>query len=226
MSEEACRAFLRAPVRPARAATRATSGQVLTFGGGLASAVYSANGGGTSATPEEGFGTPNAGYPYLRAAPYPTRDPTPWSVTVALRDLAARFGYRGQVSAVRASAVGPSGRVTEVTLDGSSGPATVRGVDFDRALDLRSTLFTVRTEMAQAPPPPPPGGGPVQALPATAAPGPALPPAATVVGEAGAGRLLHLPLKVVAALLAMAVGAAAAFAGASGPAMALPRRRR
>src|SRR5205807_2037899 len=31
-------------------------GQVVTYHGGLASAVYSANGGGFSATPEEGFG--------------------------------------------------------------------------------------------------------------------------------------------------------------------------
>ena len=35
--------------------------------------MYSASAGGVSATPEEGFGTPATDFPYLRAAPYTTR---------------------------------------------------------------------------------------------------------------------------------------------------------
>src|SRR5689334_24104878 len=42
----------------------------------------------SSATTEEGFGTNSAGYPYLRAGPYTTRDTAPWEVRVALSDLA------------------------------------------------------------------------------------------------------------------------------------------
>lgn len=147
-----------------------TRERVLTFGGGLISAVYSANGGGFSASPEEGFGTIGPDVPYLRSAPYPTKDPNPWSVTVSLRDVAARLGYRGTLSGVRIARTGPSQRAIEVTLDGSAGPRAVTGRAFDAALGLRSTLFTVRVEMGEAPPPPPADDGSlVQAPPEEAA---------------------------------------------------------
>ena len=149
-------------------AVSATRGQVLMFGRALASAVYSANGGGFSASTEEGFGTPGAGYPYLRPAKYPTRDPSPWTVTVALRDLAARVGYGGRATGVKAQSAGPSGRVLQVTVEGSAGVRTVSGIDFDRALGLKSTMFSLRLgEAATAPPPPPPpdGGAAIQGLP-------------------------------------------------------------
>ena len=158
-------------------AVSATRGQVLMYRKALVSAVYSANGGGFSASTEEGFGTPGAGYPYLRAAPYPTGDPGTWSVTVSLRDLGARVGYRGKVTGVRTQ-TGPSGRVVQVTVEGSAGARSVSGIDFDRALGLRSTMFAVRLgEAAAAPPPPPTDGGAVQGLPGDGA---------TVVGDVAA----------------------------------------
>ncbi|MGH8973503.1 MAG: SpoIID/LytB domain-containing protein, partial [Acidimicrobiia bacterium] len=122
-----------------------TSGLVLTFAGQLASTVYSANGGGESASREEGFGPaaagPPADYPYLRAAPYPTRDPDPWSVVVALERVAARLGYPGELSSVSVVEAGPSGRALRVALDGSAGTRTVTGIEVARALGLRSTRF-------------------------------------------------------------------------------------
>ncbi|MEX2659967.1 MAG: SpoIID/LytB domain-containing protein, partial [Acidimicrobiales bacterium] len=72
-------------------AVRTTRGKVLTFGRGLAVTVYSANGGGISATPEEGFGTASMNFPYLRAAPYTTRSPDPWRVDIGAADLGARL---------------------------------------------------------------------------------------------------------------------------------------
>ena len=139
--------------------------QVIVFGRGLASAVYSANGGGFSASREEGFGTTGSDYPYLRPARYDTKDPLPWNVQVALTDLGRRFGYPGQVSGARVTRVGPSGRALEVTLDGSSGPRAVSGLAFDAGLGLKSTLFSLRIGSADvAPAPPPPGEG-LQALP-------------------------------------------------------------
>lgn len=146
-------------------AVAATRGQVLTFGRRLASTVYSANAGGFSATPEEGFGTANEGYPYLRPAPYVTRDPMPWTIRVALADVRARLGYRGRLDVVRPARSGPSQRVVQVALEGTAGRRDVPGVVFRKALGLRSTLFQVRRELAAAPPPPPPGEGPVQGLP-------------------------------------------------------------
>lgn len=131
--------------------------EVLVFGRAMISAVYSANGGGHSASRSEGFGVADdTSAPYLRPAPYPTKDPGPWSVTVALTDVGARLGYAGTVTDVRVSQTGPSGRALEVALDGSAGPKVVTGIAFDAALGLRSTLFTLRVEAGVAPPPPPP----------------------------------------------------------------------
>jgi SpoIID/LytB domain protein len=159
-----------------------TRGQVLVFGRTLASAVYSANGGGVSASREEGFGTPEAdqSYPYLRSAPYTTQDPLPWRVEVALRDVAARLGYRGELTDVRVARTGPSGRAVEVALDGTAGTMLTSGIAFDRALGLKSTLFSLRLGTADAPPPPPDADGDVLqdlpdvvAAPLVAAPAPA-----------------------------------------------------
>ena len=201
-------------------AVTATSGQVLMFRRALASTVYSANGGGFSASPEEGFGTPGAGYPYLRPAAYPTNDPGPWSLTVALRDVAARIGYRGRISAVRAQTAGPSGRVLQVTAEGTGGVRTVSGIEFDKALGLRSTMFTVRTEeAATAPaPPPPPDAGPIQSLPGgDPAPPPAdgataaLPAATAAATGAGDGDTAQadLPSSAPTAASKVALGAVA-----------------
>lgn len=145
-------------------AVRATAGQVLLYRGAFASTVYSANGAGFSATPAEGFGTPDAAHPYLRAAPYETRSPTPWTVRIALDDLARRLRYPGALTDVRVGATGPSGRATKVVLDGSAGVRELPALTFDNALGLRSTKWKVRLEVAE-PPPPPPEEAVIQALP-------------------------------------------------------------
>lgn len=203
-------------------AVAATRGQVLLFRSSLAATVYSANAGGVSATPEEGFGRPGQDYPYLRTAPYPTRDPFPWTVKLALRDVAARVRYPGQLAAVRVAGYGPSGRVVQVALEGTAGPRTMSGIDFDKALDLRSTLFTVRLEQADAAPPPPPPGGD--------GPGPVGTPGGQTVAvppgpEAGAGTGSEwsgpgMALLALAAALTLAVAGSTAFVVASGPSRA------
>ncbi|HUP84395.1 MAG TPA: SpoIID/LytB domain-containing protein [Acidimicrobiales bacterium] len=144
--------------------------QVLVFNRSLISAVYSANGGGHSASREEGFGVADNSVPYLRAAPYLTKDPGAWSVTVALTDVAARLGFAGELTGVRVARVGPSGRALEVVLDGPAGPKSVTGLAFDAALGLRSTLFTLRVDEGVAPAPPPPAeAAAIQAPPEQAA---------------------------------------------------------
>ena len=144
-------------------------GQVVMFRRALASTVYSANSGGHSATPNEGFGTSNDAYPYLRAAPNPSADPFPWTVRVALSDVGRRFGYGGDVTNVRINKTGPSGRATEVVLEGSAGPKAVQGITFDAGLGLRSTLFTLRIELSDdVPTPPPSEDTEFQALPENA----------------------------------------------------------
>lgn len=159
-----------------------TRGQVLAYGRTLASAVYSANGGGYSASREEGFGQSGEGYPYLRAAPYPTGDPRPWRVEVALVDAASRLGYRGQLTAVEVTATGPSGRAQVVRLDGSAGSQERTGLAVADALRLPSTLFSTALGTAEAPPPPPQGESILQTPPELLSPPPL-----------GAGPDRHIP---------------------------------
>lgn len=148
------------------AAVAATSGQVLTFQGALAAAVYSADAGGVSATTMEGFGTPDGVYPYLTTVRYETDNPLPWHLEVALSDLARRLAYPGTLTGVRVGAAGPSDRALTMVLEGDAGERTVDGRQFARSLGLRSTRFTVTVgSAATAPPPPPPAEEAIQALP-------------------------------------------------------------
>jgi SpoIID/LytB domain protein len=131
------------------AAANATKGQVLTYKGDLAETVYSASAGGVSATPEEGFGPGSPELPYLKPVTYTVGDPQLWATTLPLQQAGARFGYRGAVTAAAVSRTGPSGRPLEITFDGANGPMRVEAHRFWAELDLRSTLFTLRTEGTQ-----------------------------------------------------------------------------
>lgn len=133
------------------AAVAATEGQVVRAGGSLAEAVYSASGGGISATPEEGFGTPGSGLPYLKAVEYPTADPQAWDVRMPLSQLGRRLGYPGALDDIRIAAAGPSGRALTVELIGDAGPRELSGLGLRDQLGLRSTLWSLRIER------PPPG---------------------------------------------------------------------
>jgi len=139
------------------AAVNATRGQVVRYGGGLADTVYSANGGGFTATPEEGFGGGQSDTPYLQAVPYPSVDPEPWTMRSTLAEMAGRFGYGGTATGAHVTRAGPSGRALDITFEGSTGPLVVDAQRFQTVLKLRSTLFTLRIEEPPPPPPPPPG---------------------------------------------------------------------
>ena len=178
--DQRCQVYLGAQAEYAQMdrAVRETQGQVLTYRGALASTVYSANGGGFEASPAEGFGPGSATFPYLRAAPYLSKDPAPWTVKIALSDLARRMGYKGTITNVRVSQAGPSGRAMQVALDGTAGTKQVPGVSFDRALGLKSTLFAPRIEQADVAPPPPAAEAAIQSLPdqVQTGPPPSVPP--------------------------------------------------
>ena len=203
-------------------AVRDTAGQVLRYRGGFAAAVYSANGGGVSATPREGFGTPDAAHPYLRAAPYETRTPDPWQVRIALTDLATRLDYPGELTDLRVAETGPSDRAVIVALEGSAGPRTIPAIQLQRAIGLRSSKWQTRIELGEAPPPPPEADR-VQALPEHAALGFSAPTSAPTTspvradtagdevqtaGRESTGRP-RWPLGALAMLAAAALGAAA-----------------
>ncbi len=227
------------------AAVAATRGQVVQFRGRLAQAVYSASGGGVTATPEEGFGTGGQGLPYLGAVAYPTADPQAWELRVPLAQLGRRLGYPGTLSDVRVAAAGPSGRPLTVELIGDAGSRELAALSFDDTLGLRSTLWSVRVE--NLPPPPPVEAGDGAGSPGFDA-GPGGPRLllgrrSSSVSPAGQGRLLdteglvsatslaHLedPLRIAALLgaagLLVAIGGGATFRLAAGVAPAPSRGR-
>ncbi|HYX43467.1 MAG TPA: SpoIID/LytB domain-containing protein, partial [Acidimicrobiales bacterium] len=184
-----------------------TRGQVLVQGGALIEAVYSANGGGVSATPIEGFGADFGDFPYLRSAPYPTLDPSPWTVRLQLPALASRVGYPGRATGARVSQAGPSGRALEVTVDGDAGPMAVAGLRFVEVLGLRSGLFSIRIGDAAV------GGSADPGQPTTGAVGDLRPPEGppTVV-RAGPRALGRSPWVALALLLLAAWGISALVA--------------
>lgn len=176
------------------AAVRATAGQVLTYGSALASTVFSANAAGTSATPLEGFGTPDGSHPYLRAVPYPTRTPDTWETSVALADLAPRLGYPGRLTSVTVAATGPSGRPLTLALDGSAGPRSAPALSLSHSLALRSTMWTARLGTSESAPVPPAPAELVQILPDDAAAAAAAHvPEATTVADSGPARVAAPP---------------------------------
>lgn len=147
-STQQCQVYLgeQAEYGAMNAAVQATRGQVLTYEGALVEALYSANAGGVSATPEEGFGPGSNNQPYLRPATYRSADPRVAETRMPLAELARRFGYGGDVADVRVGRAGPSGRAIEVVFEGSAGPMVVPGQRFWNDLSLPSSLYTVRVE--------------------------------------------------------------------------------
>ena len=125
------------------AAAEATRGEVVTYGGRLATTYYSANAGGRTASPGEGFGGTETS-PYLPTNVVAPGDVDPWQVRPTPDAVAARLGYAGRLTGITVTARGPSGRVAKLRLDGSAGAVALTGVAVQRALGLRSNLFTVR----------------------------------------------------------------------------------
>ncbi len=141
--DDRCQVYLSADAEyPAMdEAVHVTRGRVRRVGADLATTFYSANGGGVSATPEEGFGPGGGNLSYLRADPYKTDDPDPWTVRVPSDEAGRRLRYGARLTGARVSRAGPSGRALEVTLEGDGSPMTLTGQDFAARLQLRSTLF-------------------------------------------------------------------------------------
>lgn len=146
-------------------AVNATLGTTLGWNGRYASAVFSANAAGISATPSEGFGTPDETHPYLVARPYESQSEDPWEVRIALSDLATRLGYPGTATSVRVASTGASGRALTVELDGDAGKVVKPALEADAAMGLRSTMWTLRVVQSDVAPPPPDAKSLVQVAP-------------------------------------------------------------
>lgn len=128
-----------------RQAVEKTRGRVLTYQGDFIHAVFHAWSGGQTATVEEGFEKLTE---VKRETPYLRSFPDPWDSTVpakykewTVKLPAAEAGRGGPVQKMAIAARGPSGRATQVTIDGE----TVSGPELRRRLGpaaLYSTLIT------------------------------------------------------------------------------------
>lgn len=124
------------------AAVSATSGQVLMYGGKVATAYYSASSGGQTASSADAFGV---AIPYLVARPDPWDGASPFhrwpSRSYTADSLAKAFGLSAPVEDI-AVVPTPSGRPASVTLVKASGVRVrLKAADVRARLRLLSTAF-------------------------------------------------------------------------------------
>jgi stage II sporulation protein D len=124
-------------------AVRATGGQVVLYGGKVATTYYFSSSGGRTASAADVFGTP---VPYLVSRPDPWDEASPnfrWGpVLLGARTLQSKLGLDERVL----DAVGvptSSGRLRSLTVQTEAGPETVTAGLLRNSLGLRSTWITV-----------------------------------------------------------------------------------
>ena len=128
-----------------------TAGRVLVWNGQVATTFYHSTSGGKTAAVSEVW-------PRATAAPYLVSVPDPYDtlskhhrwgpILLTPAEVGKKLGL-GPVQDLLATR-GPSGRVAELTLKLRSGTRTMLSQDFRRALDLRSTWFSVRVLQLEA----------------------------------------------------------------------------
>jgi len=128
----------------ATAAVDATSGEVLTYGGKIATTYfYSSSGGRTAASSDVWKGAPipylvSVADPYDTASPYHNWGPFPFTAD----KLASALKFSGRLLDVQTSIDG-SQRVGTLHAVGAAGERDFTGTDIRNMLGLRSTFFTV-----------------------------------------------------------------------------------
>jgi stage II sporulation protein D len=118
-------------------AVSATSGQIRTYAGKPAFTQFSASNGGYAVAGSQ---------PYLKSFSDPYDKFGEWKRTVTKAQIAEEYGIGTltQVTFARDGKGAYGGRVTSITLKGSSGSTTVSGDSFRIEFGLLSTLFTAK----------------------------------------------------------------------------------
>lgn len=136
-------------------AVDATNGLVITYGGALIDANYSASSGGYTVNSETAFVT---AVPYLRGVPDPddltgNNPHANWSATFTAAELGSWFGV-GTMSSMTVTGAVPASKhldKTDIRLVGTTGTKTVTGAQFRNTLNskaggsrlIRSTMFSI-----------------------------------------------------------------------------------
>jgi len=143
----------------ARQAAARTAGQILAYAGSPIDALFHADCGGHTASPEQVWGS--AGFPYLR----PEADNVPsvkhrrWTLTLTRFDLLKalddeRRPVGRSLKSVVLDGTDSSGRVSHVTIAGSDARVTLRSDDFRNAVNKRlgpRAMMSTRFAMSRAP---------------------------------------------------------------------------
>lgn len=124
-------------------AVASTAGQVVLYGGKVATTYYFSTSGGKTASALDVFGT---NVPYLVSRPDPWDKASPYHrwgpLLLGARTLQSKLGVGGRVVDASAAAT-PSGRLRSLVVQTTSGPETVPASLVRTALGLRSTWVTV-----------------------------------------------------------------------------------
>jgi stage II sporulation protein D len=125
-----------------QAAVHATKGQVLTYGNRVIEAVFHASSGGYTENVEDIWQRP---VPYLRSVPdFDQSAPVfRWSETFSTDQFQKRVVGIGRLQQAIPERTTPRGRVVSIRLEGTDGSRVITGTELRRALNLRSTLFTL-----------------------------------------------------------------------------------
>jgi stage II sporulation protein D len=120
-----------------------TTGQVVLYGGKVATTYYFSTSGGKTASAADVFGF---SVPYLVSRPDPWDKISPYyrwgPVLLGARTVQAKLGADARVTDVRGNAT-PSGRIRSVTVDTTAGSEQVPATVVRTALGLRSTWVTI-----------------------------------------------------------------------------------
>ncbi|MDY6786039.1 MAG: SpoIID/LytB domain-containing protein [Cyanobacteriota bacterium] len=123
-------------------AVRETAGEVVVYGGQVALTAYHSSSGGHTENVEDVWSSP---LPYLRGVPdYDQNAPVyQWSLFFSTADLSRRLGGVGTIRQMTPERTTPRGRVVAMAVVGDGGTTRVTGAQVQRALGLRSRLFSV-----------------------------------------------------------------------------------
>jgi stage II sporulation protein D len=125
-----------------QAAAEATTGEVLSYNGGVIEAVFHSSSGGHTENVEDVWTSPR---PYLRGVPdYDRGAPVfQWQETFSRSGLSSRISGVGNIIAMTPERTTPRGRIVTMKVVGDAGTRLLSGDDLRKVLNLRSTLFSV-----------------------------------------------------------------------------------
>jgi stage II sporulation protein D len=124
-----------------QAAVKATSGQVMTYQGGIIEAVFHSSSGGHTENSEDVW---SQKVPYLRAvADYDQSAPVySWNEVFSNDTLGQKLGV-GRIKTLSVVESSPQGRVRRIKVEGESDQRVMTGEQLRIALNLRSSLFKI-----------------------------------------------------------------------------------